>query len=500
MTVTKKVTLTVAGLVVVAGLIRALTTTTEPVAGQKVAASGPAEFGFAGSASCSARGCHGKDDPLADAAVSLRNEYTFTLLHDKHTQSYAILLQPRAQTIARNLARGDEKAYVPAHEDWRCLACHATPQSAWEQSLDEPGKVKADQDTANWQLGGISCEACHGPASGGPAKKSSWLTVHTAEKEWRARKNKDLPPVERQKQYDFTNLADYAVQGRMCAGCHVGAPPDKDHKIPARDCNHDIMAAGHPRLNFELSIFRANLPAHWKPKPNEDTKDIWLKGRISSAQLSLELLHHRAETAEKTSRWPEFAEYRCYACHQTFNTDWRSASSNAARNLGSFPYDPWYGAFLPALNPDLREGYQKLTELMAKPSWVGDKPQVKEVMDLTKALARKLEKWPDNIKAADALSLPRIHEAIKSNPPRTWEDAMQLTLALAAYNRKDFGKDPPPGFILALQKMAKSMAFPVRKGNPDEKILAEIGEGPDGLKFPEALKTLKSAYQEFLKP
>ena len=52
------------------------------------------------------------------------------------------------------------------------------------------------------------------------------------------------------------------VQAQVCVGCHVGAPA-KDG-VPARDLNHDLMAAGHPRLIFELSSYQANMPPHWR--------------------------------------------------------------------------------------------------------------------------------------------------------------------------------------------------------------------------------------------
>src|SRR5262249_32886935 len=191
---------------------------------------------------------------------------------------------------------------VKAHEDWRCLACHATPQSAWEQAH---GK-SADQATVNWQLGGVSCEACHGPSK---KRENPWLELHTSRTE-RRDKFKDNPTGKAA--YALTSLSDYTVQAQMCAACHVGAPPNEGEHIPARDCNHDIMASGHPRLNFELTIFRANMPPHWKAK-DEDGAKVWLHGRVGAAKSSLELLKYRASQSKSSSeaRWPEFAEYRC---------------------------------------------------------------------------------------------------------------------------------------------------------------------------------------------
>src|SRR5882724_6435128 len=47
--------------------------------------------GYAGSASCSARACHGGDEPIKDAqAVAQQNEYTQTVMYDKHARAYGV--------------------------------------------------------------------------------------------------------------------------------------------------------------------------------------------------------------------------------------------------------------------------------------------------------------------------------------------------------------------------------------------------------------------------
>src|SRR5437879_5291440 len=69
-----------------------------PAPGPDVPVSTALPGGYAGSASCSAGACHGGNSPVKDEkAVALQNEYTHSVMYDKHTQAYDVLLQPRAR-------------------------------------------------------------------------------------------------------------------------------------------------------------------------------------------------------------------------------------------------------------------------------------------------------------------------------------------------------------------------------------------------------------------
>src|SRR4051794_3639916 len=94
-------------------------------------------MGFAGTASCSARGCHGGTKPVEDE-ITQRNEYTQTLLYDKHARAYQVLGQKRGKQMAENLGIKD------AREDARCLACHTIPQFAHENASKEMVAMRSD--------------------------------------------------------------------------------------------------------------------------------------------------------------------------------------------------------------------------------------------------------------------------------------------------------------------------------------------------------------------
>src|SRR5581483_3994915 len=89
-----------------AGVLLALSAASKspaPSADTSTGSGGPAVFGYAGSASCSSRACHGGDRPV-ETAIAQQNEYTHMLMYDKHTQAQSVLLDKRAQEIAKNLA------------------------------------------------------------------------------------------------------------------------------------------------------------------------------------------------------------------------------------------------------------------------------------------------------------------------------------------------------------------------------------------------------------
>jgi hypothetical protein len=176
---------------------------------------------------------------------------------------------------------------TPATEDARCLACHTNP------TLAEPGHTE-DARVLALRREGVSCEACHGNAGG-------WLREHTTGR------TSGMRP-----------LAEMAGRAAACAGCHLGAPAGDGH--PVRDMNHDMIAAGHPRLNFDFAEYHRRLPKHWRePTPVNPARE-WLLGRVVHAEAACRLLADRAERSKNDPRspWPEFAEFRCASCHHRF--------------------------------------------------------------------------------------------------------------------------------------------------------------------------------------
>jgi hypothetical protein len=159
---------------------------------------------------------------------------------------------------------------------------------------------------------GVSCEHCHGPAAG-------WLGAHTV-KDWETRS------ADQKAQHGMRDLRDLAVRSHTCLHCHVGTEE--------QSVDHQMIAAGHPDLTFELNLFSAVMPRHWKDSdetPWFGTKE-WAVGQGMQLRDSLQRLARRAR-----SSWPEYAELDCFACHHSLTApkdSWRQEVGYAGRTPG----------------------------------------------------------------------------------------------------------------------------------------------------------------------
>lgn len=425
-----------------------------------------------GAMSCSAQACHGSLRPLEEGNV-LRNEYTTWQRKDPHAQAYAVLRNERSQYIARNLNERDSGGkLIPAHENARCLACHATPY---------PVADPAERETA--LRDGVSCEACHGPAQ-------HWLIAHTS----RSWEGMEAAAKRAEGYYPLGGLVDRV---QTCAGCHVGSPPDPARGIAARDCNHDIMAAGHPRLNFEFAAFQANQPRHWIEKKLEDTSDarFWAVGQAVSAAAALDLLAYRSRLPQ--GPWPEFAEYNCFACHHGLHgLGFRQTVGGYYKNRvpGSLPWGDWYltmpmeiAKIGPVPDAELPPLLADLHKLMSRPL-----PPREQVAELATKAAQRLRQWARKLDAhrfqqAEAFQLrSRLAAKWKELAGPSWDGAGQLYLAFAALNHAvRAGKKPDGGkeaeIDPAMQAFARQLAFPAyENGN-----VLGFYESPKGYRYDE---------------
>lgn len=246
----------------------------------------PAKGQYLGPASCASSNCHGSAKPR-DVYDVKQNEYFTWLKHDKHTQAYNVLLNEVSERIARNM-----KLKGKAYESALCLDCHAwnAPKSAQARPLD-PRE-------------GITCEACHGPAGG-------WIARHT-EAGW---------THENSVNNGMTDLKNLAVRAETCLACHLGNGQ--------KTVDHELIAAGHPDLIFELENFTSAMPPHWKSAAerrkkqgldNSNSTQVWAVGLAVSFRQGMLQMARRA----RLDNWPEFAEMDCQACHHSLKEGaWR---------------------------------------------------------------------------------------------------------------------------------------------------------------------------------
>lgn len=281
-------------------------------------------FTTMGKASCSGIACHGGASFVLDDSSTQEARWPSSYIHwetfDPHRQAFQSLQTNWAKTILQGLAGPEEKKqpldhFKPENEQ-RCLACHTNPSLAHAQ----PMGVEAES-LPIFRAEGVSCEACHGNAS-------NWLNDHTT---WSM-------PESRKNGFAKTGMIPLHEAGKRalsCAGCHVGGPADKQRGFPVRDVNHDMLAAGHPRLYFEYTSFVKRLPPHWREKnrdlpgapvrSSEEKVYDWFAGQLATTEAFLRLCSDRAERSQHgvaeqdRASWPELALFKCYSCHQSVN-------------------------------------------------------------------------------------------------------------------------------------------------------------------------------------
>lgn len=264
-----------------------------------------AEARYVGPGSCSATACHGSVQARHETKV-LQNEYSTWVLQDKHAKAWNVLNNQVSQRIAKILGL-PSAATAP-----KCLACHSL-------------YVSNDQKSREFDVNeGVSCESCHGPSS-------LWLGPHTA-RDWPHEKSVAMG------MYDTKNLQ---LRTEKCLTCHLGTAE--------KYVDHEMIAAGHPDLLFELDSFQAIEPEHWVEKvpghPDQPDTDpllgvrLWSVGQAIQLREEMQRLTRRAKGTEgkKGLVWPEYGELDCFACHHSLvppEVSWRLTSATESPRGG----------------------------------------------------------------------------------------------------------------------------------------------------------------------
>ncbi len=232
-----------------------------------------------GVVTCASSLCHGSVSTWQSSPVT-QNEFVVWSRLDKHARAYAVLLNERSRSIASKLGLAK-----PAHESKECLDCHAhnpAPDRA------EPKHKIAD---------GVGCEGCHGPSG-------QWIASHTA------------PGVKHADNLAHGLYPSAAPQARakLCMSCHFGTAD--------KYVNHRTMAAGHPRLSFELTTFTNLQPAHFtvdadytqrKGTAASNYAKVWALGQALAVSTQMDILVDPVRGRDGV--FPEPTLFDCHACH-----------------------------------------------------------------------------------------------------------------------------------------------------------------------------------------
>ncbi len=234
-----------------------------------------------GTVTCASSLCHGAIKTWHGSNV-LQNEYITWSRTDKHAKAYNKLLNAKSQLIAKNLGLRQ-----PAHESKICLECHAH-------------YVPEDRRGERFKMSdGITCEGCHGPAG-------QWIQSHVAPDATHAINiGNGLYPAD-----------DAVARAKMCLACHYG---NKDKLV-----THRMMAAGHPRMSFELDTFTEIAPKHFlvdedyaARKNVWDGVKVWAIGQTIAVTSAMDILLD--EKRGRDGVFPELVLFDCHACHHAMS-------------------------------------------------------------------------------------------------------------------------------------------------------------------------------------
>lgn len=405
-----------------------------------------------GVAGCASSSCHHMNGPKG----SKQSEYDTWAGYDKHARAFQVLYNERSQRIARNLYGEGGK---PATEQPLCLKCHASHDGVVDRGVGERFQL-AD---------GVGCESCHGAAG-------KWLTVHYQA----GFKEKSL---EEKAALGLRPTKDILHRAKLCTTCHVGSPE--------KEVNHDLIAAGHPRMAFELGAYHGIYNKHWNIEDDHERyKDfesrLWSVGQLTSAKAALQLLEARAEGATKSGKgarpWPEFSEYDCFACHKQLQVDSpRQKAGYGDRRAGALPWGDWY--FSPT-NPlaggvGMRaaadgDPVRTLREIMQSPA-----PNSTKVAAPARALIGRIDNIlgslqadrPENVAQVRGFLGQLLRTGREKAKEMSWDEAAQLYLGLAAMQNElsDLrGPKYDPAVKDRLEKMARALqqSFPAGSDSP----------------------------------
>jgi hypothetical protein len=244
-----------------------------------------------GVATCATSQCHGSAVPR-DGSNVMQNEYVTWTQDDPHSRAYDVLLNDQSKAIAARLG------LRAAHTADICLDCHAD-------------NVSVGKRGEKFQLSdGVGCESCHGGAE-------NWLSTHH-----------NMPTVSHADNVRAGLYPTDKVKERadLCLSCHLGGR--------TKFATHRIMAAGHPRLSFELDTFTelwrtAGRQPHYSVDSDYSERKqavshsyAWAAGLLQEGRQRLALIIDGKILG--TGMFPELALYDCHACHRSMKTvQWR---------------------------------------------------------------------------------------------------------------------------------------------------------------------------------
>lgn len=249
--------------------------------GSRAEAQGSAVARYEGVATCAGSTCHGRAE--GNGAIVRQDEIATwqepSSASGAHSRAYSVLNSRRGRQIAASLGIGSATS-APA-----CLGCHSTYA---------PSSLRGER----FQIGdGVGCESCHGASQ-------EWLPLHYARPATHASNvAAGLTPLEKPR-----------ARAQVCLDCHYGSTKT------GQFVTHEMMAAGHPRISFELDLFSALQQHHnvdgdyIERKGGTSSVQMWAVGQAEAVRRATDLFARPA--LARQGQFPEFYFYDCHSCHR----------------------------------------------------------------------------------------------------------------------------------------------------------------------------------------
>jgi hypothetical protein len=247
-----------------------------------------------GAGSCSGSNCHGGATPRPDEHF-LGDEWLrwYDRAQGPHFRAYKVLYEDDRSDRMAELLYGPEALAKDRNE---CLSCHGL-------AADEALRGRS-YDIEE----GVNCESCHG-------RSERWLGPHQVRRLWR-----DEYSVEQRTAMGYYDSRNLIHRTEKCLECHLGTDEKR--------VTHEMMAAGHPPLTFELVGDSESVPRHWQDRPSWLSEDegAWFNVRawaVGQAVMLRESMYRLAHWTGEMAN-PDYALFECYACHHDIKTpSWR---------------------------------------------------------------------------------------------------------------------------------------------------------------------------------
>ncbi len=273
-----------------------------------------------GISSCASATCHGG---IAGSEASWRTSFSVWEACDPHAGAGLVLANDQSRAIISLLepTSATSRAAMLDALQRRCISCHATSESNpvtsdtgmldVETSAAQTSSTSTDPQSDTQQqvrsaVTGVSCESCHGAAS-------EWLELHTRAG-WKQNSTRFTAAI------GMLNTEDVLARVDVCVRCHVGS---RTADGLVRDMNHDLIAAGHPALNFDMGEFMQKLPPHWDSETlakresdsTPEQRNSAARWRVAASLAKLSQQRLDAHSQNPAIPFPELSEYDCTSCH-----------------------------------------------------------------------------------------------------------------------------------------------------------------------------------------